>query len=373
MSHILEEVEAGTAGAQEHGVAGLRQPCSGCHTLRHGMGVGNGYPVFGGKGVDIRGIYRADPGRKFVIADYGQIEARFSLWHVDDQHMMAAIKEEKNLYGANAVAMGWCKPHSDIKHNDPELYKLAKAATLGLGYGMGAVKFVDNCKSQGLDLDPLPVEKWPEIDRRINFILRTVARVKGDFLSESNRKKVGQILRALQVVTDWRNANQLIVNQWHNYENVFKSRVAAGKETVAFRLPSGRVKRYFDPHLAKEPTVDIDENGVEHPGFRVAMKASTVRGQAAEFLSPGTLMENIVQASCREILIYSIVEIADKHPDWRYVFNVYDELIFDVPAEEADEAYKEITRIMCHGDYIKDWTQGMPLEVEGDVAERYHK
>ena len=133
------------------------------------------------------------------------------------------------------------------------------------------------------------------------------------------------------------------------------------------------MKRYFDPHLAKEPTVDIDENGVEHPGFRVAMKASTVRGQAAEFLSPGTLMENIVQASCREILIYSIVEIADKHPDWRYVFNVYDELIFDVPAEEADEAYKEITRIMCHGDYIKDWTQGMPLEVEGDVAERYHK
>ena len=329
--------------------------------------------VFGGKGVDIRGLYRADPGRKFVIADYGQIEARFSLWLVDDRHMMAAIADEGNLYGAAAVTMGWCKPHSDIKHTDPDLYRLAKAAVLGLGYGMGAVKFVDNCKSQGLDLDPLPVEQWPEIDRRISFILRNVARIKGDFYSEGNKHKVGQVLKALQVVTDWRSANQLIVNQWHNYENVFKSRVAAGKETVAFRLPSGRVKRYFSPRLAKEPTVEVDENGVEHPGFRVAMKASTVRGQAAEFLSPGTLMENIVQASCRDILIYSIVEIADKHPDWKYVFNVYDELIFDVPAGEAEEAYKEITRIMCHGDYIKDWTEGMPLEVEGDVADRYHK
>ena len=329
--------------------------------------------VFGGKGVDVRGMYMADPGRKFVIADFAQIEARLSLWLVDDKHMMAAIKEEKNLYGANAVAMGWCKPHSDIKHNDPELYKLAKAATLGLGYGMGAVKFVDNCKSQGLDLTPLPVEKWPEIDRRIGFILRNVARIKGDFFSEVNVKRVGQVLRALQVVGDWRTANQKIVDKWRDLENVFKSRVAAGKSTVAIRLPSGRIKRYFDPHLAKEPTVEVDENGVEHPGFRIAMKATLVRGDSPEFLSPGTLMENVIQSAARDVLVYGIVEIADKHPEWRYCWNVYDELIFDVPAEEADEAYKEITRIMCHGDYIKDWTEGMPLEVEGDVADRYHK
>ena len=102
------------------------------------------------------------------------------------------------------------------------------------------------------------------------------------------------------------------------------------------------------------------------------MKATLVRGDSPEFLSPGTLMENVIQSAARDVLVYGIVEIADKHPEWRYCWNVYDELIFDVPAEEADEAYKEITRIMCHGDYIKDWTQGMPLEVEGDVAERYH-
>jgi hypothetical protein len=160
--------------------------------------------VFDGKGVDIRGMYVARPGYKFAIYDYAQVEARFSLWLVDDQHMMNAIREEGNLYGAAAVMMGWCKPHSNIKKNDPDLYRLAKCATLGLGYGMGAAKFVESCKSQGLELPAVPVENWPEIDRRLNFIIRNVARIKGDIYSEKNAVKVGQLIKALGVVTDWR-------------------------------------------------------------------------------------------------------------------------------------------------------------------------
>lgn len=87
--------------------------------------------VFGGKGVDIRGMYVARPGYKFVTFDYSQIEARFSLWLVDDTHMMEALKREGNLYQANAVAMGWCKSRADIKHTDPDTYRLAKCCLHG--------------------------------------------------------------------------------------------------------------------------------------------------------------------------------------------------------------------------------------------------
>ena len=329
--------------------------------------------VFGGKGVDIRGMYVARPGYKFVTFDYSQIEARFSLWLVDDQHMMSAIREEGNLYGAAAVAMGWCKPHSDIKHKDPDLYRLAKCATLGLGYGMGAAKFVDSCKSQGLDLPSVPVDEWPELDRRLLFIIRNVARVKGDPYSDRNREKVGQLIRALQVVDDWRRANSKIVSQWKYYESVFKQRVAAGKKTVAFRLPSGRIKRYYDPCLCKEETVEVDENGREHPSFRIAMKATTVRGNPATSFTGGNIMENIVQATCRDIMAFSAVEICDRHPTWHHVFSVYDEIVTEVPEDEVELALREIPDIMCHGEYIRDWTEGLLLEVEGDAAERYHK
>lgn len=329
--------------------------------------------VFGGKGVDLRGMYIARPGHKFVIYDYSQIEARFSLWLVDDTHMMEAMKREGNLYQANAVMMGWCKPGEKIKKEKPDVYRLAKCCVLGLGYGMGAAKFVDSCKSQGLELPSVPVDCWPELDRRLLFILRNVARIKGDLYSERNRAKVGQLIRSLQIVSDWRNANSRIVAKWREYEDVFKQRIAAGKSTVAFRLPSGRVKRYFDPHLCKEETVEVDENGKEHPSFRVAIKATTVRGNPATFFTGGNIMENIVQASCRDIMAYSAVEVERKHPSWRYVFSVYDEIVFEVPEEEAEEADAEVPRIMCHGDYIKDWTEGLALEVEGDVCDRYHK
>ena len=238
---------------------------------------------------------------------------------------------------------------------------------------MGAAKFVDSCKSQGLELDSVPVDQWPDLDRRLQFIIRNVARIKGDPYSERNRAKVGQLIRSLGIVSEWRAANSKIVAKWKEYEEVFKRRIAAGKSTVAFRLPSGRIKRYFDPHLCKEETVEVDENGVEHPSFRVAIKATTVRGNPATFFTGGNIMENIVQASCRDIMAYSAVEVERKHPAWRYVFSVYDEIVFEVPEQEAEEANAEVPRIMCHGDYIKDWTEGLALEVEGDVCDRYHK
>ena len=87
--------------------------------------------VFGGKGVDIRGMYVARPGHKFVVYDYSQIEARFSLWLVDDTHMMEAMRREGNLYQANAVMMGWCKPGEKIKKTNPDVYRLAKCCLTG--------------------------------------------------------------------------------------------------------------------------------------------------------------------------------------------------------------------------------------------------
>lgn len=329
--------------------------------------------VFDGRGVDIRGMYIPHPGHKFVVYDYSQIEARFSLWLVDDTHMMDALKTEGNLYQANAVAMGWCRSKADIKHSDPDTYRLAKCCVLGLGYGMGAAKFVDSCKSQGLELPSVPVDQWPEMDRRLQFIIRNVAKIKGDPYSKRNQVKVGQLIKSLAIVTDWRRANQAIVDKWHEYEDAFKRRIAAGKDTVAFRLPSGRVKRYFEPHLCKEETIEVDENGVEHPSYRIAIKATTVRGNPATFFTGGNIMENIVQATCRDIMAFSAVEIERKHPSWKYVFSVYDEIVFEVPDAECEEADRTIPYIMCHGDYIKDWTEGLPLEVEGSVVERYCK
>ena len=101
--------------------------------------------------------------------------------------------------------------------------------------------------------------------------------------------------------------------------------------------------------------------------------ARPVLGGRTVVLNGGKLTENLVQAFCRDILVNSIVEIADKHPNWEYLWNVYDEVVFSVAEDEAEFALKEIGDIMCHGENIAPWTKGLPLGVEGCIADHYTK
>lgn len=331
--------------------------------------------VFNGRGVDIRGMYMADPGTKLAVYDYSQIERRFVLWAVDDQEMLEGVKREGNLYEASAVKMGWCKPHSHIKETNPDLYAKSKACELGLGYAMSWPKFLDVCKTGGLELEAIPVDQWPDLasDRRLRFMLRNVAHVKGDFYTGENVKRVGQLLTAKRIVEDWRKANQKTCDFWAALAQKFKDRAIAGKDTVAFRMPSGRVKRYYNPQFVKEPTIIVDDDGKERQDYRVAIAAQVVRGGPMNYFTGGSLAENLTQACCRDILMNAIVEICDTHPTWKYVFNVYDECIMMIPEADAEEAKVEIPRIMTKGERIRDWTEGLMLAVEGGICDRYHK
>lgn len=328
--------------------------------------------VLDGAGIDMRGMYIPRPGYKFVIFDYSQIEARFSLWMARETGMLEAMKREGNLYQATSVHMGWSDPGDKIKKTDPDKYRLAKCCVLGLGYGMGAVKFVDNCKSQGLELPSTPRSEWPEIDKRLLFVIRNVAKIRDPFAPE-NESKVGQILYSIKVVDEWRSANSGIVSLWRTLADSFRARAIAEMDTVSFRLPSGRIKTYWKPRLVKELTTEIDENGVERPSYRIAMQATVVRGKPRTFLTGGNLLENIVQASCRDIMTYGAVEIERKCPSWKFCWSCYDEVIFEVPEQEVEEAMVVMPEIMCHGDLIKEWTEGLPLEVEGGFFDRYCK
>lgn len=327
--------------------------------------------VMDGKGIDIRGMILARPGYKFVIFDYSQVEARFSLWLVGDNHMMGELAKEGNLYQANAVAMGWCESGADIKHNDPVTYMLAKQCVLGLGYGMGPAKFVDSCRSQGIDFPSLPREGWPDLDEN-SFYLRNVAGIP-DPRDPRYAHRVGQIFRAKQIVTDWRRANAKIVAKWRWYYDQLYMAAAAHKKRVSFRMRSGRVKTYYDPKIVYEVKTVYDEKGVAHPKKSEALQTTVVLGNAPKFFTGGNVMENIVQGTCRDIMNYGAVEIEEKHPDWKFILSVYDEVVFEVPEGQVDDALREMPEIMCHGDYIRDWTEGLPLAVEGGVSDRYMK
>lgn len=335
--------------------------------------------VFGGAGVGMRGMIIPRPGYVFAIYDYSQIEARHVLWAAGDTEFFDLMKTEfNNLYQTVAVRLGLFDSKGgtvDLKHTDPDKYQLNKQIGLGKGYGMGPATFVIKCKEGGFEMPSAPVEEWPDIkqSRRLMFMIRNQLGILGDPYAEENRYAVGQLVYSERIHQMWRAANPKVVAMWQELADVFTRRAQQNAPTVAYRLPSGRVKRYFAPKLQRVVKIVVNEDGKREERVETAMSGRFTRAGERKFLNGGKLCENLTQASCRDIMAYSAIEIERVHPNWRYVFNVYDEIVVEVPIKESDLAQEEIPRIMTHGELISDWTEGLPLEVEGGIFERYTK
>lgn len=335
--------------------------------------------VFGGAGVDMRGMIIPRPGYVFAIYDYSQIEARHVLWAAGDTEFFELMKTEfNNLYQTVGVRIGLFDSKGgtiDLKHTDPDKYQLNKQIGLGKGYGMGPATFVIKCKEGGFEMPSAPVEEWPDIkqSRRLMFMIRNQLGILGDPYDEENRYAVGQLVYSERIHQMWRAANPKVVAMWQELADIFARRAQQNAPTVAYRLPSGRIKRYFNPKLQKVAKIVINEDGKREERVETALSGQFTRAGERKFLNGGKLCENLTQASCRDIMAYAAIEIERVHPTWRYVWSVYDEIVVEVPIKDSDLAQEEIPRIMTHGELISDWTEGLPLEVEGGIFERYTK
>lgn len=268
----------------------------------------------GANGVDLRGLIVPEPGHLFVIADYAQIEARVLHWLAGDYEFLDALRDGTDMYEVAARRMlGYDHP-DPIKTRNPGLRQLAKAMTLGLGFGMGARQFVTAAKTlAGLDLE----------------------------------EGVCQ-----QHVRTYRVRNPLITALWGRLAAAFRKR--SGKPYYGLRLPSGRLLRYWRPEAA----------------FDGPLTAEQVKGGPRMLIHPGLLAENLVQATARDLLGLAWLRCAKA--GYPPVMSIHDELVFEVPANEVEQAKEHITYLMSEKPPW-DYSDRLPLLVEATVAERYGK
>jgi len=264
-------------------------------------------------GVDLRGLIVPAPGNVFIIADYAQIEARVLHWLAGDYSFLDELRGGADMYEVAARRMlGYSDPEP-IKKKNPHLRQLAKAMTLGLGFGMGAKQFVTGAKIlAGVDL--------------------TLADCR-------------------QHVATYREKNKLIPEFWQQLARGFKLR--SGQPHHVVRLPSGRAIRYWNPKA------DDGE-----------MTCQQEKGGPEVFIHPGLLCENMVQATARDLLAQAWLKCAQN--GLQAVLSVHDELVFECPAERADGDMATVVGIMSQ---TPEWANGdrLPVEVEAVVAKRYGK
>ena len=275
--------------------------------------------------IDVRRNFVPRPGHCFLVTDLSQIEARVALWLAGDRRMLDRLAAGEDVYEAHArLTMGYTDPRP-LAEVDPGMRQLAKIRSLALQFSLGFSKFQKIAK------------QWAGID-----------------MTEDDAKRV---------VRDYRQKNKPIVDLWGSLERAILTydKDEQGRRWGYAQLPSGRVIRYMDLQEVREPSDYGD-------GYRSRWSGRVVRGECRKFLYGGLLTENVTQATARDILAAKIRET--EMAGMPVVLHVHDEIVAEVPEANAEEAARQLDRIMSTP---PEWAEGLPMRADTKILKRYGK
>ena len=275
----------------------------------------------------IRTAFVPKPGCRFFVADFAAIEARVIAWIAGEQWRQEVFANGGDIYCASASAMF----HVPVeKHGqNAHLRQRGKIAELALGYGgaVGALKAM-GALNYGVD----EKELQPLVDA-------------------------------------WRKANPMIVHLWWDVDAAAKTCVrektvtACHGITFEYRsgmmfvtLPSGRKLAYVKPRLGENrfggEAVTYEGVGTQKKWFQL------------ETYGP-KLVENIVQATARDILAEAMLRLSTK--GYSIVMHVHDEAVIEAPGDsDLNDICETMGQPPC-------WADGLLLRADGYVCDFYKK
>lgn len=277
----------------------------------------------------VRTTFTAEQGYQLAVSDFSAIEARVIAWYAGEQWRLDVFDTHGKIYEASASQM-FGVPVESIGKDDP-LRQKGKVAELALGYqgGAGALKSMG-----ALDMSIAEDELKPLVD-------------------------------------SWREANPNIKAFWYNCQNAAIKAIRSGKPQMAngvkfykyrdhliLELPNGRNIVYRNAKTAQN---SWGSTVVEFQGLDVNRKWTTVKTYG------GKLVENIVQATARDLLGVSMARLEKQ--GYKIVAHVHDELILEVP-DDGHDHLKAIEDIMS---LPVDWAEGLNLNSDGFVSPFYMK
>ena len=262
----------------------------------------------------------APEGYSLIEADSSQIEARVLAWLADQEDLVTAFANGEDVYKKMASRIYDCA-EEDVT---AQQRFVGKVTILGAGYGMGAVRFKEQLKSFGTEM---------ELDEA-----RRVINIYRDANHQINRL--------------WRDAQNMIVNLSRGDAVSFGTErfIKVNAEDSALVTPSGLLLRYDE--LRAEQT---------DKGFEYSYK--TRRGRTRIY--GGKVVENVCQAIARCIIGDQMLEVAKRY---RVVLTVHDSIMCCVPDSDVAEAQAYVE--MCMRE-TPEWAAGLPINCESGVGKSY--
>ncbi|MDU5357774.1 MAG: DNA polymerase [Atopobium minutum] len=273
----------------------------------------------------VRTAFIPQDGCKFIVADYSAIEARVIAWYAGQQDILNAFVSGKDLYCETASRM-FCVPV--VKHGiNGELRQKGKIAVLACGYGgsVGALKAMG-----ALEMGLSEAELKPLVDA-------------------------------------WRSANPNIVKFWWDVDKAVLEAVRHKKTTkthgltftckhgmLFITLPSGRNLAYVKPKMGENR---FGSPCVTYEGITTGKKWSRIDSYGPKFV------ENIVQATARDILAYAMRTLRN----CSIVMHIHDEVVIEAnPRMSLDAVCEQMS-------LTPPWAEGLPLKADGYECAFYKK
>lgn len=258
----------------------------------------------------LRSALLAPPGHKLIVADLAQIEARIVAEFCGQDALVESFKQGEDVYSSFASIIFGTPVN---KKDQPNERFIGKTAILGLGYGCGHVRFHQMVTTQAKQANISLVGLF---DERV-----------AEFTTNTYRSLFSKIPDM------WRRLDRCLavyINGGHQ-EFVDVGPVAFGTGTI--KLPNGLTLRY-ELHDDK--------------------------------LYGAKLLENVVQALARNILMSASVRLAKR--GLRFVLQAHDELAFVVSDDDVEVAKNIISEEMIRP---PEWMVNLPLAVEIGVGQNY--
>lgn len=286
----------------------------------------------------VRTALIASPGKVFSVADFSAIEARAISWLANEKWRMDVFRGDGKIYEATGAKM-FNVPISAITKGSV-LRDKSKISELALGYegSLGALK-----------------------------------RMGGERMGLSDTEM-------MSLVRKWRSANPAIVDMWKEIDEASKEAVRyqrpvsctcrniifdCNDEFMTIQLPSGRKLFYYGPKF-KDKKIGCSTMPTRVLCYQGVVQETKQWGEIDTY--GGKLTENIVQAISRDLLGNSMLnlEANDYHP----VCHIHDEVLCEVPEENAQAYYEEMASIMGTP---PEWASDLPLRADGYTTPFYLK
>lgn len=284
----------------------------------------------------VRSSFAATPGHKMVVGDLAQIESRVLAALAGCQQMIDAYASGADLY---KDFMSWMLDKA-VEDIDSDERSKGKVVILGCGFGMGWEKFVAYAATFGIEMTE----------------------------EEAKEAVYGFREKYPEIVTFWDELNKAVKTAVKaNICVHVRGLVVDGRDPRMMKivLPSGRALHYLDPRIIQEPH-RWKKNQMQDV---ITYKAFDAKGMQIKRLYGGLLVENVVQAVARDILLNGMFEAEKK--GFTITMTIHDEIVCEVLIDSL-LGLKDLLQAMS---MTPEWGEGMGfvLAAEGWEGPYYRK